>query len=264
MLGAAELERVRDALVVRVREAQTEIARRADVEEANRDLVESMIADPDEHRWVRVSNEDVGERECKHWHSRPRWGILGMLLGWWRVKVSSGCPVSRGRLPLPMSKKRRKRKPRQRVVAPAPAAEPAPPVKRHRGLAAAADDRPPAPWGSFPLVEIAVLVGIVMLLIGLIGGGDRGPLLIGIGLGPRRPGRARACDPRALRRLSLALDAAWPGSRPIAVLALLFYTGPDSLAPLARVGIAAAVFAVSVYGLATMFRRKAGVAIKLR
>jgi hypothetical protein len=96
VLGAAELERVRDALVVRVREAQAEIARRADVEEQNRGLVERMIADPDEYRWVRISNEDVGERECKHWHSRPRWGPLGLLLNWWRVKVSSGCPLAQG------------------------------------------------------------------------------------------------------------------------------------------------------------------------
>jgi hypothetical protein len=99
ILGAADLERVRDALVVRVREAQTEIARRADLEEENRNLVERMIADPDDYRWVTVSNEDVGERECKHWHSRPRWGLLGMLIGWWRVKVSSGCPLAEGRPP---------------------------------------------------------------------------------------------------------------------------------------------------------------------
>src|SRR4051794_27104535 len=28
------------------------------------------------------------------------------------------------------------------------------------------DDRPPAPWGSFPLVELAVLIGIVMVILG--------------------------------------------------------------------------------------------------
>jgi hypothetical protein len=99
ILGAHDLERVRDALLVRVREAQTEIARRADVEEQNRGLVERMIADPAEYRWVQVSNEDVGDRDCKHWHSRPRWGLLGMLMGWWRVKLSSGCPLAEGRPP---------------------------------------------------------------------------------------------------------------------------------------------------------------------
>ncbi len=58
-----------------------------------------MIADPAEHRWVRVRGEDVGERSCKHWHSRPRWGLLGMILGWWRVKLSSGCPLASGACP---------------------------------------------------------------------------------------------------------------------------------------------------------------------
>ena len=58
-----------------------------------------VLADPDEYRWVRISNDDVGERECKHWHSRPRWGLLGLLLNWWRVKVSSGCPLAKGPRP---------------------------------------------------------------------------------------------------------------------------------------------------------------------
>jgi hypothetical protein len=55
-----------------------------------------MIAEPERYPWVRVAAEDVGERPCQHWHSRPRWGILGMLLGWWRVKHSSGCPLATG------------------------------------------------------------------------------------------------------------------------------------------------------------------------
>jgi len=96
ILGIAELERTRDALATRLAEARAEIRRRVDAEEANRALVERMIADPAEHRWVRVRSEDVGERGCKHWHSRPRWGLLGMLVGWWRVKLSSGCPLACG------------------------------------------------------------------------------------------------------------------------------------------------------------------------
>lgn len=99
ILGVVELERIRDALLTRVREAQHELARRADVEEQNRGLVERMIAEPESYRWVQVSNDDVGDRDCKHWHSRPRWGIFGMLMGWWRVKVSSGCPLAEGPRP---------------------------------------------------------------------------------------------------------------------------------------------------------------------
>lgn len=100
VLGVADLERVRDRLADRIAEARAEVSRRADTEEQTRALVERMIADPAEHRWVRVSNEDVGEPGCKHWHSRPRWGILGMLCGWWRVKLSSGCPLATGRGPV--------------------------------------------------------------------------------------------------------------------------------------------------------------------
>jgi hypothetical protein len=102
VLDVAELERVRDALVVRLRDAQAELGRRAEAEEANRALIESMIAQPERHHWVKVSNADIGEGECRHWHSRPRWGILGMLLGWWRVKLSSGCPLAEGASPSPI------------------------------------------------------------------------------------------------------------------------------------------------------------------
>ncbi len=97
VLGIAELEQVRDELAAKLAQARSELGRRVDVEEANRGLLERMIADPEAYRWVKISNEDVGERGCGHWHSRPRFGILGMLLGWWRVKISSGCPLATGR-----------------------------------------------------------------------------------------------------------------------------------------------------------------------
>jgi hypothetical protein len=96
VLGVAELERVRDALATRLYEARAEVGRRGEIEAQNRGMVEAMIAEPERYRWVLVSNEDVGEPGCRHWHSRPRWGILGMLMGWWRVKLSSGCPLARG------------------------------------------------------------------------------------------------------------------------------------------------------------------------
>ena len=99
MLGTGELERVRDSLAMRLGDAEAELERRHDTERANRALIERMIAEPDRHRWVRVSNQDIGEPGCRHWHSRPRWGLLGMLLGWWRVRLSSGCPLAGGLRP---------------------------------------------------------------------------------------------------------------------------------------------------------------------
>ncbi len=99
VLSTGELERVRDALAARLHDARAELGRRADVEEANRGLLESMIIAPERHRWTIISNEDIGEPGCRHWHSRPRWGILGMLFNWWRIRLSSGCPLAVGLRP---------------------------------------------------------------------------------------------------------------------------------------------------------------------
>ena len=99
VLGVADLESVRDSLVVRLREAQMELGRRAYAEDRNRETLERMIAEPSRFRWLRISNEDIGERGCKHWHATPKWGPIGLFLNWWRVKLSSGCPLARGRGP---------------------------------------------------------------------------------------------------------------------------------------------------------------------
>ena len=92
MLDVGELEELRDALALRLEDARRTLRDRAYVETRNRDRIEEMIAEPRRFKWVRISNEDIGEPGCKHWHSRPRLGLLGMLMGWWRVKISSGCP----------------------------------------------------------------------------------------------------------------------------------------------------------------------------
>ena len=82
---------------VAVGEARLRLRERAVVETRNRELVRRMLAAPADFKWVKVSRQDVGEPGCGHWHSRPHLGPIGMLMGWWRVKVSSGCPLP-GRL----------------------------------------------------------------------------------------------------------------------------------------------------------------------
>jgi hypothetical protein len=94
ILSVDELERLRDAIATRLGDVRGRLNDHAYVEERNRELIEHMTADPESYKWVRVSNEDVGEPGCRHWHSRPRWGVLGMVMNWWRVKVSSGCPLA--------------------------------------------------------------------------------------------------------------------------------------------------------------------------
>ena len=97
VLGLGELEAIRDSLADRIAEARVKLRERAQLEARNRVLLERMLAAPAEHKWLRIARADVGEPGCGHWHSRPRLGPLGMLMGWWRVKVSSGCPLA-GRL----------------------------------------------------------------------------------------------------------------------------------------------------------------------
>jgi hypothetical protein len=97
LLDLGELERVRDELTERLRGACVTIAERAEVQSANRIQLERMLLDPARYRYARVSQADIGEPGCGVWQVRPRLGLIGMLMGWWEVKLSSGCPLARGR-----------------------------------------------------------------------------------------------------------------------------------------------------------------------
>lgn len=96
LLSLGELERVRDGLATELARVRAEVAEQAERQEQHRVLIERMLLDPGRYHWVRVSNADIGEPGCKHWHVRPRLGPLGLLMGWWRVKISSGCPLAPG------------------------------------------------------------------------------------------------------------------------------------------------------------------------
>jgi hypothetical protein len=99
LLSVNELERVRDGLARRIQEVKSDLHDYAAVEEGNRAMIERMTRDPASYKWVRVQNEDIGEPGCKNWHVTPRWGPVGLLMGWWRVKISSGCPLAEGPRP---------------------------------------------------------------------------------------------------------------------------------------------------------------------
>ena len=82
------------------------------------------------------------------------------------------------------TKKRRKRRPRPR-----PRSDPAAEPRRREAVAGAAqasatgaDERPPAPWGSFPLVELVVLVGDRDARRRARRRGGRGAVMIAVGL----------------------------------------------------------------------------------
>jgi hypothetical protein len=93
LLSTGELERLRDELADKLQHNRRLLSDRTYVEELNRRRIEEMMLDPASFKWMRIGNEDIGERGCKHWHVRPRYGVLGMLMNWWRVRISSGCPL---------------------------------------------------------------------------------------------------------------------------------------------------------------------------
>jgi hypothetical protein len=95
VLSLEELEELRDELAGRVAHLQRSLSDRTYAEEQKRAQIERMLLEPEAHRWEHVSSEDIGEPGCRHWHVRPRFGLIGMFLNWWRVVISSGCPLAR-------------------------------------------------------------------------------------------------------------------------------------------------------------------------
>src|SRR3954468_20002529 len=65
------------------------------------------------------------------------------------------------------------RRSRARRAAQGPAAAPSPATPRPARLT---DERPKAPWHPVPLVELSVLIGLVLIVLGFVSGidGDRG------------------------------------------------------------------------------------------
>jgi hypothetical protein len=94
VLTLGELERIRDDLADRLAQARAVLAERGERQEASRLLLERMLLEPGRYRFVRVANRDLGEGGCGVWQVRPRLGLIGMLMGWWQVKLSSGCPLA--------------------------------------------------------------------------------------------------------------------------------------------------------------------------
>lgn len=96
LLDLGRLERTRDELAGRLQLARRVTAERVELETRARELLERMKRDPRSYKFVRLPVRDLGEHGCGVWEVRPRMGLLGMLAGWWQVKLSSGCPLPRG------------------------------------------------------------------------------------------------------------------------------------------------------------------------
>jgi len=116
----------------------------------------------------------------------------------------------------------------------------------------AAEERPPAPWGSFPLAELAVLAGIVMLLVGIVGGS---PTALGVGVALAGLGglEVAAREHFAGYRSHTTLLA---GTVFVFVVGGLFYLAGLILA--ICLGIGAAAFLVAFFALRRAFQRASG------
>jgi hypothetical protein len=96
LLNLEQLERTRDELAGRVQLAQRATAERVELETSSRELLERMKREPARYKLVRLPVRDLGQGGCGVWEVRPRLGLIGMLAGWWQVKLSSGCPLAGG------------------------------------------------------------------------------------------------------------------------------------------------------------------------
>jgi hypothetical protein len=147
---------------------------------------------------------------------------------------------------------RRSRARRAAGIAPA---SPTPPPAAPRP-APLSDERPKAPWHPFPLVELCVLVGIVLIVLGLIVGfdSDRGQLALVCGVLLASLGGLDTAVREHFNgyKSHSSVLAGLPGV--IAAAALFF-----ARAPWIAVAVGAAlVFGLAFWGFRTAFRRRSG------
>jgi hypothetical protein len=118
------------------------------------------------------------------------------------------------------------------------------------------DERPPAPWGSFPLSELLVLIGIVLMVWGFLSWSSQGNVRFGAGLAVAALGGLELSLREHLAgfRSHTTLLAAATAFAVVSVLALS--TGPHPLWVL--VLVAAAVFGPAFLGLRRLFQRRSG------
>jgi hypothetical protein len=115
-------------------------------------------------------------------------------------------------------------------------------------------ERPPSPWGSFPVVEITILIALVLLITGFFMGSTRGGMMILAGI-----------SLASLAALELSLREHFTGYRShtsvlagfVGVLVLgvgFVFAWPQ----LVKVGAGAGAFLLSFYLFREAFKRRSG------
>jgi hypothetical protein len=164
-----------------------------------------------------------------------------------------------------MATKRQRRKRRRRQGGALPAArEPSAVVLDDQQRARAAkrraggNERPRAPWGDFPLSEIVVFIGILLLIAGFFVSPPQGFVMIAVGLGLG-----------SLAGLELSIREHFAGYRShtlvlaaavgVPVFGILLFATDDPIAICAAVGLGA--FGGSAWLFARAFQRRSGGAL---
>lgn len=94
LLSLADLELLRDSLVASLQRARAMRTQRRVLELRSAELLEQIKLHPDQYKFKRLPLADLGQGKCGAWVVKPRLGLLGMLAGWWELKLSSGCPLA--------------------------------------------------------------------------------------------------------------------------------------------------------------------------
>src|SRR5690349_10815805 len=142
---------------------------------------------------------------------------------------------------------------REPVAEPAPPAierpAPAPPRRKAR-----LDEAPKAPWSPFPLVELCILFGLILVVLGFVGVGGRRGVFLACGF---------ALVSLAALELSIrehfsgyrSHSTLLAGAAAVATDAILFWT---KLPQEVLLGVGIAVFAAAFYALRRAFKRRTG------
>jgi hypothetical protein len=148
-----------------------------------------------------------------------------------------------------LGRRSRKRAAAPREPRPARAAPSAPtPTRRRRG------ERPQAPWGSFPLVELCVLLALIIGVAGFVTGGDRGGVMLAAAaaLGSLAGLELAVREHMAGYKSHTTLLAAAPAV--LAMAAVFFSRLPE----VAMLGVGIGVFATAFWALRELFKRRSG------
>jgi hypothetical protein len=124
----------------------------------------------------------------------------------------------------------------------------------------ARDARPQGPWGSFPLTELTILVGLVLLVAGFVRRDSMGTLLIAAGItiaalgGLELAVREHFAGYRSHSAL-LALSCAFFAGAALVALAVLVF---GSVIPAIAIAAAAIAFVPAFLAFRRAFRRASG------